>query len=163
MSVEKQIFEDERLLDPQIIKRLFDPKIVKRDNEFTVGIAKMFLYPSGGPQKRTPRKYKEVILTGAERQKRFRERRESEGHRRVVSWENDEKLEPAYKTIKTKVHKSSVGLCKKERHLKEYLTACLKLAEEGSIHGYFPKEICSDLYEFYKTFGYEKPPNDAGV
>jgi hypothetical protein len=115
-----------------------------------------------GPEKRKPRKRKEAVLTGAEKQKRFRERRKAEGRRRIESWADDEKPEQAYKTVKVNVHRDSIGLCKRERHLNKYLAACLKLAEEGSAQGYFPEEICSDLYEFYKALGYEKPPETQG-
>lgn len=129
-------------------------------NEFLNEAARAVLF---GPKKRRPRKCKETVLTGAERQKRFRERRKAEGRRRVVSWADDEKPEPAYKTIKIKVHRGSIGLCRKEPHLNDYLAACLKLAEEGSDQGYFSEEICPDLHEFFKALGYEKPPGNAGA
>ena len=129
-------------------------------NEFVIDVARSVLF---GPEEKRPRKRKETVMTGAERQKLFRERRRAEGHRRIISWVEDEKQDSAYKSIKIKIHTSSLGICKRERHLKEFLATCLKLAEEGSAEGYFPEDVCQDIFQLFKVLGLNEQPDSVST
>ena len=128
-----------------------DLEVLGKSHKEAMGLLEMYIPIVFGAEKPKPtRRKKEVVLSNAETQKRFREKMKAAGYRRVVTWEKGEKLDPAFKNVKVKIHKNSFMICEKEHNLKMFLSKCLEIMNEQ-----FPKEVCSDLAEFLKVFGFD--------
>jgi hypothetical protein len=147
--------KNKTLSDKEFEENLKQYEESSKNLEQDLAFVKEVVFPIcfGVKKENPPRRKKEVVLTNAENQKKFREKMKAEGYRRVVTWTKKEKLDPAYKNIKIKNHESSFMICKKEPHLEVFLNKVLEIANEQAEQGYFPKEVCQSIANFFKELG----------
>jgi len=112
--------------------------------EEIVDMAKAFGFKPTPP--RGPRKRKEHVKNGAEKQRDFRQRQKEEGKR--VRWVYDEKLDPTYRRVSLAIHRGSFYACKNEPSLGMYLGKVLEVLD-----GQIPPEVREDMAGFFKVLG----------
>ena len=114
-------------------------------------------------KERKPRKRKEVTLTNAECQKRYREKQKALGLKRKATWEEDAGASTEFKTVKVKIHRENYKICESSGYLEKKITLSfgvfLELCEDNNI----PRSIVEDVTEFFKVLGVDIPRYDDNL
>lgn len=103
--------------------------------------------------KQTRKKRKEEILSTHERQKRFREKKESLGFRQAVFWVDQKGYAPdIHKFIVLKINKKNEGILKSDANVRNLFLEAKILLSDYMTKGLITMDLFQDITAFYEIF-----------